>query len=648
MKNDAATYLMSILIFFFLQQITLFVESIYIVNLLQLQLDARAAAVLFLYAPILLLFFRRRVEKAMLVVLGFLFLLASLTSVWMSHGARIYGAGLAVSFFLIFLGLFFGRPESKRVNWIIAVAVAVLSAIFFRALGSTLDITVTGMTRIISIFLGLTGGFLLLQTVNQLPSSDVNFAVSHSRAATRYLAAFGLISGLVLIYFVLSSPTVITRWTETDYASAYLFYIPIILVAILCDQVQVKKLSSHKTLVLVWNFLFLLILILAIVRHKIVFPQFPTSSPVFVEGAKTPIDIAASFVFLLSPIIFLDIFIFTEKLRVHKPSELALPLSLATLFFSLLIFMLIFTNVWGYVGEVSRIFRNRFYLPFLCAGAGLLLPILFIKDLRPDACPVVSKKLTLALMAIISIITLFVVTKFESGIPTNGENELTVLTYNIQQGVDSEGCKNYEKQLEVIRRVQPDVICLQESDVARISGGNSDIVRYFAQKLKYHSYYGPKTVTGTFGTAILSKYPLERCYTFFTYSDTDEIGTTVCDIRFSNQTVTLINNHPAGGAEAKLAHVEALLDLATDHAHIVAAGDFNFRPDSPYYEQIVNVLVDSWRARPSINSEAEDMADRIDYIFVSNNFEVRDSACLPPPDSYSDHPVFWTRLKLVD
>jgi len=48
------------------------------------------------------------------------------------------------------------------------------------------------------------------------------------------------------------------------------------------------------------------------------------------------------------------------------------------------------------------------------------------------------------------------------------------------------------------------LIGLQESDTNRISGGNSDIVRYFADRLDLYAYYGPKVVPGTFGIALLA------------------------------------------------------------------------------------------------------------------------------------------------
>ncbi len=93
-----------------------------------------------------------------------------------------------------------------------------------------------------------------------------------------------------------------------------------------------------------------------------------------------------------------------------------------------------------------------------------------------------------------------------------------VLTYNIQQGYSRDGQSNFEGQLDLIRQTEADIIGLQECDTARIANGNIDIVRYFADRLDMHSYYGPTTTVGTFGIALLSKYPIQHPRTFYLYS----------------------------------------------------------------------------------------------------------------------------------
>ena len=123
---------------------------------------------------------------------------------------------------------------------------------------------------------------------------------------------------------------------------------------------------------------------------------------------------------------------------------------------------------------------------------------------------------------------------------------LVVMTFNTQQSNDDFAEKSFEAQLALIRKVSPDILALQELDSARISLNNNDYVRYFAEKLGYYSYYGPTPGTGTFGTAILSKYPLVNTRTAFTFSDKDETGVAEAEIEVNGMRISIYNVHPDG------------------------------------------------------------------------------------------------------
>ncbi|MCC6144685.1 MAG: endonuclease/exonuclease/phosphatase family protein, partial [Candidatus Hydrogenedentes bacterium] len=236
----------------------------------------------------------------------------------------------------------------------------------------------------------------------------------------------------------------------------------------------------------------------------------------------------------------------------------------------------------------------------------------------------------------------------------------TVLTYNIQQGSALNGDQRYREQLELIRKIDPDIIGLQESDTPRPSGGNVDVVRFFAEGLDYYSYYGPSVISGTFGTAILSRFPIENPRSIFTYSTVDETGTAVAEIFAGSRRIAFFNNHPAGPPVTHHAHIDGMLDAARDYDHVIAVGDFNFRPDSPYYAKAAAVLTESWKVlhpdgagprNPDLDPDAAQggllhMDDRIDLIFFDGDLGVVDAWYLPPPASQTDHPAYWATLDL--
>ena len=181
---------------------------------------------------------------------------------------------------------------------------------------------------------------------------------------------------------------------------------------------------------------------------------------------------------------------------------------------------------------------------------------------------------------------------------------------------------------------------MQESDTNRIAGGNNDLVRYFADGLDLYSYYGPKTVPGTFGIALFSKYPIENPRTFYMYSEGEQTATIEAQVTVGDQVFNVFVTHL--GNDGPMIQQEALLQELQDKDHAVVMGDFNFRPDSDQYRLTTGILDDSWLLRWPQGKDAQeiDPARRIDHIFVSPGTRVAKSQYLPAPES--DHPAMFT------
>jgi endonuclease/exonuclease/phosphatase family metal-dependent hydrolase len=227
---------------------------------------------------------------------------------------------------------------------------------------------------------------------------------------------------------------------------------------------------------------------------------------------------------------------------------------------------------------------------------------------------------------------------------------ITVMTFNIQQANDANAQKSFEQQLAVIRKVSPDILALQESDSARISLNNNDYVRFYADSLGYYSYYGPTTVAGTFGTAILSKYPLLNTRSVYTYSDTDEIGVAEAEVDVDGFPITIYDVHPDGSDLAKMTFVQALLQRSQSKPYVIALGDYNLPDTQPAYQLLDSILVNAWTSvyPTKVSPDGVDMSGsgRIDHIFFSHSLGVRNPVYLLPPASGSDHPVHWAEILL--
>jgi len=335
-----------------------------------------------------------------------------------------------------------------------------------------------------------------------------------------------------------------------------------------------------------------------------------------------------------------------------KPRNLIPGLLLGSLALVILVFMHIFTNVWGYVEPVSLWFRNKFWLPYLLL-AGLITLFIGRKGLNaPDAQTEKKSDLSPGWAVFLLIVFLgtagsaLYTTRVQVYEPRN--NVIVVMTYNIQQANDDDGERSYKEQLKLIQEVKPDILFLQESDSSRISLNNNDFVRYYAGKLGYYSYFGPTTITGTYGTAILSRYPLENTRTVFTFSDQDEIGTAEAEIEIGGQIFTVYNVHPDGSDTAMLVWAETLLERSREKVNVIAAGDYNLRDYEDAYQLIASEYSNAWESvyPTKIGSDGTDMSgeNRIDHIFYSQSMVARNPVYILPPQSATDHPVHWVEL----
>jgi len=222
------------------------------------------------------------------------------------------------------------------------------------------------------------------------------------------------------------------------------------------------------------------------------------------------------------------------------------------------------------------------------------------------------------------------------------------MTYNIQQGNDNAGEQSYLRQLAIIQQVSPDILVLQESDSTRISLNNIDLVRFFADQLGFYSYYGPKTIAGSYGTAILSRFPLMNTQTIFTFSDQDENGTAYAQVQVGKMIFNIYNVHPEGSDAAKEAFAKMLLEQTMGQKNVIIMGDFNLRQNEDAYKMIDAVFTNAWiNIYPSgISSDGVDMSgrNRIDHIFISSDLSVRNPVYILPPESATDHPVHWAEI----
>jgi endonuclease/exonuclease/phosphatase family metal-dependent hydrolase len=648
-KSHFLIIVFGILLLFIIQSIGTLVESIYILDLMNSSLDEKVLGVLFFFAPLLLLpFFKKDQRLLVWILFGLLFVARGLTP-YLSTSNRILASGIATA---VSLGLFFLLITSKPAisRWAPAgLALAVGLSTLLRTVGHGIELSLTPAGGWVGWGLGLLlGCCLVLSDLKREPADQ-------QKGEKRTAPVLGIYLILTLVYFSISAPAVIARWTEGNYtlivSTVSLFSLGWVWLFI--TQPSLLERISPRLLVF-WNLLFTASLTLTLLAHRVSFPP-NLDSPAVVVGTPSALQmVPLGLMLLLFPVLFLDFQVFIQQMQVsgQQPRSLAPGILLGSFSLIVLIFINIFSNVWGYIEPISPPFRNTFWLAyFLLSGTISLLVWLALRG-KPAPKKEPTSALPwvwMVLLAVIFLTTLvFTLPTPRVQVDSTGKTSLRAMTFNTQESNDEFAEKSFEAQLELMRKVSPDILSLQETDSTRISLNNNDYVRYYAEGLGYYSYYGPKTVTGTYGTAILSKYPLLNTRTAFMYSDKDETGVAEAEVEVVGLRFTIYDVHPDSSDPAMLAFAQTLLECSQDKPYVIALGDYNLRDYEEAYQLIDSVYTNAWvSVYPSeISPDGVDMSgdNRIDHIFLSPNLTALNPTYILPPVSATDHPVHWTDI----
>jgi endonuclease/exonuclease/phosphatase family metal-dependent hydrolase len=638
------TLLFGILFLFFLQALSDFIQSIYAFGLLVTAFTAEVAATLLLFSPLVLVFFKRPPARGVLLLLVYTAILARLVEPLLGPGPRLVACGISVGAFLVFTPLLLHKQNAIR-GWGLAsgLALALAFSILFRVSFSGLDLSEHGMFQGISWFLGLLAMLLPFRMGwPAIPEPETPYSPASGFRISGL--AIGLSAVIVMLYFVFASPAVLARWTGFSYPAIVITLL--VVLVLFTSAVRSRRIVSSMPgwLVLLWNALFVLSLVLAILPHQVPLPLAPQLYPID-PPAVSPL--AGVFLFLMllsSPVLFVDFMLFARQVSLERPSirQMGIGFSIASLFVLLVCFFQVFTTIYDYAPLVGPLFRDRMWLVYLLAGLGLFLPLFLLRKGffawdQPEAAWPPAPLIILSL-ALLTVMALFMTASRPVSPPASVQ--LKIMTYNIQQGFDKDGNQALPAQLAVVRSVDPDILGLQESDTARIANGNADAVRFFVDNLDMYSYYGPSTTTGTFGIALLSKYPIENPRTFFMYSEGEQTAAIQAEISANGKLYNVFVTHL--GNSGPMLQLENMLQRIDALPNVIAMGDFNFRPPTDQYALMTATLSDCWLLKWPAGKEIPGYSPekRIDHIFVSPGTAVLESEYALNPAS--DHPYMWT------
>ncbi len=633
-------WLLGLVFLFLFQHLTEFIAAIYAFGLLQTDIPPELAAAVLMFSPFGLMAFRHREPRWLLpgtLVIGLW--TRALLPFLPTRGVMV-AAGMGVAALFLLLPLLLSRVPPRDIGMGLGLAVA--AAALLRAWGAGLDPTTQGNAGWLGLLLTLLASYLAWHHRQSLllPPSDEK--TSSPQGPFRFLVtlALGEMSTLALLYFAFVAPNVLARWVGWEPAPVFtLFAVAVVLWTPFLTR------PERFPFLLQWGLtiLFGLSLVLTLLAHQIPFPVDPQAYPLY----EPPPPFWASWTFVLMvlsfPVLVLDFTKLQAPLFHGSPRlpTLGLAFGLGSLYLFVLVLGHVFTTTYDYIPVVGPFFRDRFWLVHLVPVLVLVisLAIAFRRGvMAPSRAPDRPKAPVMALLVLaVAILVAAWAQAPRPTVPTTKDKQLRVVTYNIQQGYREDGERGIQDQLVLLRELQPDLIGLQETDSNRVANGNVDLVGYLASELNMYAYYGPKVVHGTFGIALLSRYPLEDPRTFFMYSEGEQTATIQARITVQGQTLHVFVTHLGNGGP--IVQQENILQVVGERAPLVLMGDFNFRPDTPQYRLTTERLVDAWRQRWPQDVDDRGIApkDRIDHIFLSSDLQVQDIRYIFDPAS--DHPA---------
>ena len=633
-RNNLWLIMTAVGFLFFLETARELIGAVYSLNLATLSLNSSVIAIFAFFSPFAYLVGLSRLNTRKLLVTSGIILAVSRVIMGVNPPLTVYVlcAVVAVIAFGIFLpALLVHHTHSLHV--VCAATIGAGADLVFRALGDTFDVTVYGISAqklaalviVIPLAVCFVVGLLLWYTTGE-QKRTVN-----PQSVRAFLGA-GTGSMGFLFFTLLGYPNNVARWVEGSY----------MLAAVLCGAA-------------LGGFVLLL--------HTSA-KKWVTSNTGVIAGSIILLAALTSCVYVFIPMItvllcgialfFLPIHFYTAVSYLMRPGVTVKQMGafLSTAAVTLVIFVLLsaFSLNYAYVPGMT-ILRNQIGTILIAAGIITLLGILYRSSIPASTC----KSILTAILGVVIIAGTWSGAAIYQTHPSPEDENLVVMTYNIQQGFNTEGKINPWEILEPIKRVNPDICALQESDTNRITSTNVDIVQWLAHKLGMYVYFGPETRQQTYGVALLSRFPLSNMETFSLTSIGEQVVLVRADIQWKGQTVSIYVTHLGETEVDRTTQTLEILEiLSEDSNRKVLLGDFNSLPESEQMKAYTRVLDDAWTSAGNMltdplgyTSNSLEPHQRIDYILVSPEFAVK--ICEVIRSVYgSDHLPVWAEITLAE
>ncbi|HET7035219.1 MAG TPA: endonuclease/exonuclease/phosphatase family protein [Thermomicrobiaceae bacterium] len=232
--------------------------------------------------------------------------------------------------------------------------------------------------------------------------------------------------------------------------------------------------------------------------------------------------------------------------------------------------------------------------------------------------------------------------------PATLGRQITVMTYNLQEGFSRDDRFDLERQAAAIEAEHPDVVVVQEVSRGWLVAAGADEVLWLSQRLGMQAVFGANSDDGLWGNAILSRAPLQDAARE-QYTTTQNLKRSVVAARVDTAAgpLWLFGTHldnPVGATDVRLSQTRELIRFWNNRSPALVLGDLNADPGDPVFGLFTSAgLVDLDRQLPPGASTSSDQR-LIDHILATPNLTLQS---IRVPDTWaSDHRPLVARVSL--
>jgi endonuclease/exonuclease/phosphatase family metal-dependent hydrolase len=218
---------------------------------------------------------------------------------------------------------------------------------------------------------------------------------------------------------------------------------------------------------------------------------------------------------------------------------------------------------------------------------------------------------------------LFTFSLFHLAAQSQEEITVRVLTFNILHGATTQGDFDLDKIAEVIKRVDPDFVALQEVDFKTNRARKYDLATELGIRTKMAPLFG-KAMNfdgGGYGEGILSKYPIIASRNIPLPHSPGNEPRAALEITVelpSGDTIQFIGTHLEHQQQSgdRILQVQKINDVFVDNSYpTILAGDLNDTPESKPISLLKKYWEDASGKTGAPTYPSNNPAKKIDYIF---------------------------------